>query len=415
MKEGMTGHGQSAQSYRSHVASGLSLIVLLGSLLVPLQAAGAADDRASRERLNELSTQQGRLRQQILAKQKEAQATKKEVQRLEGEVGRLGRDITVTEQRIAGTERQIVDTELAIETKRSEIQVTEETLATQKRYQNEAIRVLYETGDTDPLKLLLSSASLTDVFAQSEYLTSLEERVQFIIDQVTDTKHSLEQRKQELEAKQQELDRLKAQQEAYKVGLAVQQQQKQGLKADARARQASLEEQVTEAKQLVEKVEAEMASLRSLLTRRSGPGVIQARDRGTSAIGFQWPTDYTYVSTYFGGSTPFQPNGGHGGIDLVNIAGTPVYAAADGTVTAVTEMTYNGRYYAYGRYVVIGHNARFSSLSAHLQTFAVAPGDDVKRGDIIGYMGSTGWSTGPHLHFEIWEYDRRTNPLGLLP
>jgi murein DD-endopeptidase MepM/ murein hydrolase activator NlpD len=143
--------------------------------------------------------------------------------------------------------------------------------------------------------------------------------------------------------------------------------------------------------------------------------VTQAKDRGTSSVGFQWPTDYKYISTYFGGSTPFQPGGGHGGLDLANASGTPIYAASDGTVTAEKRMMINGSYYAYGQYIVIGHNARWSTLYGHLQSFAVSEGQEVKRGQVIGYMGSTGWSTGPHLHFEIWDYSSRVNPLSYLP
>jgi murein DD-endopeptidase MepM/ murein hydrolase activator NlpD len=375
----------------------------------------AAEDRNDRDRLNQLTDQQAQLRRQILDKQKQAVAAKKQVQQLANDVSRLERDIQTTERKISDTESAISDTQADIQTKADEIHAAEATLETQKGYQSEAIRVLYETGEDDPVKLMLASTRLSDLVDASEYLTSLEERIALIIDQVTETKQGLEDRRRALEQKEAELARLKAQQEAYKVGLATQQQQKVILKADAKAKQASLEQQIQEAKELVNSVESEMARLRSALTRKGGPGTIQARDRGTSTVGFQWPTDYTYVSTYFGGSTPFQPNGGHGGLDLVNVSGTPIYAAADGTVTAVAEMVTNGHYYAYGRYVVIGHNARFSSLYAHFQSVAVSPGDEVKRGDVIGYMGATGWATGPHLHFEIWESDRRADPLLYLP
>lgn len=388
-------------------------LILLTTLLAG--SATAAEDRSARDRLNQLTDQQSQLRRQILDKQKQAAAAKKQVQQLANDVSRLERDIQTTERKIDDTAAAISDTQADIQTKADEIQTAEATLATQKGYQSEAIRVLYETGEDDPVKLMLASTKLSDLIDAAEYLTSLEERIALIIDQVTETKHGLEDRRHELEQQEAELARLKAQQEAYKVGLATQQQQKVILKADAKAKQTSLEQQVQEAKELVGSVELEMARLRSALTKKGGPGTIQARDRGTSAVGFQWPTDFSYTSTYFGGSTPFQPNGGHGGLDLVNISGTPIYAAADGTVTAVADMMTNGHFYAYGRYIVIGHNARFSSLYAHLQSVAVSPGDEVKRGDVIGYMGTTGWSTGPHLHFEIWESDRRTDPLLYLP
>jgi len=365
--------------------------------------------------LNDLAAQQSQLRKQILDKQKQAEAAKKQVQQLTTEVNRLENDITTTQKKIGQTQEQIETTQSDIELKKDAITKKQQELLKEESFQDEAIRVLYEMGGDDPVALMLQNQSLSDIIDQNQYLTSVEERIQLIIDEVIDTKTTLEGQKADLEGKQAELDRLKAQQEAYKVGLATQQQKKSLMKADQQAKQASLEEQVSEAKQLVGKVESEMAGLRSTLSKGKGPGTIQAKDRGTSTVGFQWPTDYRYISTYYGGSTPFQPSGGHGGLDLVNGAGTPIYAAADGTVTAVAQMMNNGRYYAYGQYIVIGHNARFSSLYAHLQSFAVSAGQEVRRGDVIGYMGSTGWSTGPHLHFEIWEYSSRANPLQYLP
>ena len=100
---------------------------------------------------------------------------------------------------------------------------------------------------------------------------------------------------------------------------------------------------------------------------------------------------------------------------MVNVPGTPVYAASSGTVISVASMTSNGRYYGYGNYIVVGHNAKYSSLYAHLLGFNVSVGDEVKAGDVIGYSGNTGWSTGPHLHFEVWDYGQRRNPLEYLP
>ncbi len=94
----------------------------------------------------------------------------------------------------------------------------------------------------------------------------------------------------------------------------------------------------------------------------------------------------------------------HSGIDYAAPRGTPVRAAQDGVIAAAASSG------GYGKLVEIGHGAGLATRYAHLDGFAVAPGDEVRRGDIIGYVGSTGLSTGPHLHFELLQNGRKIDP-----
>ena len=260
---------------------------------------------------------------------------------------------------------------------------------------------------------MIGSNTLSDLVDHSQYLESLENRIEATIEEISRLKSELEAEKADLESKKKDLSNLQEQQEAYKYGLDSQKNQKNKLMADAKSQKRTLDQQIEEAKKLNTQVEAQINAL-AAASRGSGRTVI-ARDRGTSAVGFMWPMDYKYISQGFGVPWNFNPNVAHTGLDLVNVSGTPIYAAADGTITTVADMVYDGHYYGYGKYIVIGHNARYSSLYGHLIGFAVSVGNEVKKGDIIGYEGSTGWSTGPHLHFEIWENWVRNNPLNYLP
>ncbi|MBX7541661.1 M23 family metallopeptidase [Qipengyuania sphaerica] len=96
---------------------------------------------------------------------------------------------------------------------------------------------------------------------------------------------------------------------------------------------------------------------------------------------------------------------GHKGVDLAAPTGTPIYATADGFVSKAE------RYSSYGNYVAIEHGARIQTRYAHMSRIAVADGSWVKKGDIIGYVGSTGRSTGPHLHYEVRIDGQAVNPV----
>lgn len=123
------------------------------------------------------------------------------------------------------------------------------------------------------------------------------------------------------------------------------------------------------------------------------------------------------ITTYWGGRTPFQLF--HAGLDIAAPEYTPIRAVAAGVVVWA-RMTWPGhRHYSYGLCVVIRHNRRFETLYAHLDDqkygLRVHEGDTVAAGQVIGYEGMTGWTTGPHLHFEIRQDNMQLDPLKLIP
>ncbi|MDY4920134.1 MAG: M23 family metallopeptidase [Phascolarctobacterium sp.] len=122
----------------------------------------------------------------------------------------------------------------------------------------------------------------------------------------------------------------------------------------------------------------------------------------------QWPTDGGEITSYFGGrSNPFGGYGRdwHPGIDIANYYGAPVYAAASGYVQQ------SGWYGGYGRYIRISHDFGVQTAYAHMSSISVSAGSYVRKGQVIGYVGSSGYSTGPHLHFEVIKNGEKMNPL----
>lgn len=131
---------------------------------------------------------------------------------------------------------------------------------------------------------------------------------------------------------------------------------------------------------------------------------------------FVWPTHGAQISQGFGPSPyPFEPAYGgfphfHTGIDMSAPTGTPILAAADGVVVAATSSDVG-----YGNHIIIAHVGQLMTLYGHLQVMLVKPGDSVKQGQMIGLMGSTGNSTGSHLHFEVRDNNNPVDPRPFLP
>ena len=124
-----------------------------------------------------------------------------------------------------------------------------------------------------------------------------------------------------------------------------------------------------------------------------------------------WPLDGGYISSDFGSrSNPFDGYSSdyHPGIDIAENYGAPVYASASGYVQRA------GWYGGYGKYIKISHDYGYATAYGHLSSIEISAGDYVSKGQIIGYVGSTGYSTGPHLHFEVLLYGEQVNPRRLI-
>lgn len=127
-----------------------------------------------------------------------------------------------------------------------------------------------------------------------------------------------------------------------------------------------------------------------------------------AASGFQWPLADFVITTYYGQRGAYQRF--HTGVDLAAPMGTPIYAAKAGQVE-----TAGWSSWGYGLHVIIDHGSGVETLYGHMSRIAVQPGQFVERGQLIGYVGSTGWSTGPHCHFEVRVGGEARNPLAYLP
>ncbi|MCL5795615.1 MAG: peptidoglycan DD-metalloendopeptidase family protein [Patescibacteria group bacterium] len=361
--------------------------------------------------LSDLYQKKNQVSNTITQSQKAADEKKAQAAKIASDLKKVNQDIADTQAKINETQDQINQAEKDLENTQNEINKKENELKEQVANRNEALRVIYENSGKDNFEIVLGANTLSEVVNYNEYIDALEQKIESTIIEITQIRNDLENKKNDLIIKKGKLDEMKSQQQAYKDGLAQTQNQKNSLLSDTKAQQKSYEQEVAEAQKLDKQIQAEISSM--LAAQNSSGRTIIARDRGTSSVGLQWPMDYRTISAYFGEPMPYQLY--HTGIDLTNIAGTPVYSSADGTVT------FAALYGGYGNFIIIGHNARFATAYAHLSAFNVAAGQEVKRGQLIGYSGGipgapgAGNTTGPHLHFEVREYGNPVNPLNYLP
>lgn len=173
------------------------------------------------------------------------------------------------------------------------------------------------------------------------------------------------------------------------------------LIAKQKAALAKAESEREATRKRYEQLRAEQIRLQQLARLRAGLG-------GSIPGELYWPVQGARLSQNVGPRRHpvFGYRSCHTGMDLAAGTGTPIAAAATGIVTAVTTLR------AYGRVIVIAHNGGLSTMYAHLSRFNVSVGQGVAVGDTIGFVGSSGWSTGPHLHFEVHVNGTPFNPLG---
>lgn len=277
--------------------------------------------------------------------------------------------------------KKIAETEQAIAAKQEEMKNREDGL-------NDRLRVMYKNGSVGFIDVLLGSNSI------SEFISNLE-MIQKIYKNDMEVLETLEKEQKELEEIQATLKQQKADLDSKKAELDQNMSELNALKSELEAQEDQLLE---EAEALTEKI----ANL---------------TDPGSDYVGgvFTWPAPAShYLTSYFGWRMHPVYNTWkyHSGIDIAASSGTNVVAAASGTV--ILSVDYGNA--SYGECIVIDHGGGVTTLYGHMirGSRRVSVGDTVSAGQVIGLVGSTGVSTGPHLHFEVRENGVCVDPLGYL-
>lgn len=431
----------------------LLALLLLGGLISSAFAESSSTIKARIEGLKEQEAA-------IAAQQKEIQKQKAEnesdIRDLVSEKNSIDQEIKLTQDSIETKNDLIREYTLLIAEKQNELEDAQtEQDELNARYKTR-IRSMEENGNLTYWSILFKASSFADLLDRVDMINEIAQSDANMIEKIRQSAIEIENARQELAAEKIEMEEAKEALAAEEEELVTQRGEADELMAELMADHDTLvaadkkydsekeallnqiaqqeakykeavaaEEKARREAEAAEKARREAAA-RAAQERQnaasgssssgsssgsSGSSSSGSTSWAVSSYGFQWPSACRQISCEFG--PRYHPITGvysnHSGMDIAASYGSAIYACASGTVTAATYST------AYGYYVTINHGNGFSTLYGHMCRYTVREGQYVTRGQVIGYVGSTGWSTGPHLHLTMYYNGSLVNPKKYLP
>lgn len=361
------------------------IIFLLGAIL-PVYADELEDHQ---RQLQEVGRDITQTRSKIDSVKKHERSIMGEIQTLEKSISANERQLESTVDRIAYLEENIIKLE-------NDIKEAQKELEDKTALLSDRLIALYEQGDISYLEVLLSATDIKDFLTRYDMVNAIVEQDVDLIETIEEQKHDLETKKSDLAVKQNELKQSYSDQIAIKDTLDEQKSKKKDVLSN-------VQQEKNAYLRALEELEQNSRELEVMIRRMQGGSTTQL---GTGT--YTWPTPgYTSITSAYG--MRYHPilkvRKMHTGVDIGAPGGASIVAADSGKVIHCGWMG------GYGQVIVVDHGNNMSTLYAHLSAYAVSNGAEVTKGQTIGRVGSTGWSTGPHLHFEVRINGSYTDPM----
>ena len=383
------------KKWRSVVALILVGLMVLGMLTTIIFSLHAYGDPAVSDMQNELDdiiAKREKLEAELSALKDKKEAALEQKAIIDQQINDLNREAELLDDLVGNLSADLEESQ-------AKLDEAQDMLDTNTKLAKERIRAMYELGGTSYIEIILSSTSLHDFISRVEVVKQMSAYDKKVIDTLKETKDTIERETKAIEEKKTEQETALAKLESNVATLKKKQSQSSSLINTFNEKSEANIKAIEEAERAEEQLQAE---IREALASSSNEDFVGGQ--------FLWPVPgYYTITDKFGYRT--HPITGvykmHTGVDIAGsgIRGKAILAANSGKVLKAGYNT------AYGNYVVIDRGGGYSTLYGHADSLNVKVGQSVSRGDTIGYVGSTGYSTGPHLHFEIIQNGTYLNPL----
>lgn len=390
-------------------------ILLAASALLIFGAAGEARAASAADIEKELKQQEqqyDKIQRQIANNRKKLTETQKKEKNVIQQVENLSQKLTVTQQKVNVTTVNVRKVQNNIGSLNKRIAETEKSIDETKSLLKERFISIYKYGGTAQFNLYLSSQGAQDALSTSYMLGKIAEQDQMLIHKLASEKEQLQKSKEALQQQQSTLEREVASLNKEKNELQYATNERNKLLAKVRkdkalflAEQAELERASKELQATIKRLLAEKRKL----AQAKNPGQKETVYYRGGKLAWPLPVAGKITSSFGTRIHPvFKTKTTHTGIDISAPKGTAINAADAG------EILYTGWLRGYGQVVIVDHGANLTTVYAHMSKIEATEGEKVRRGQLIGRVGSTGVSTGNHLHFETRVNGEAVNPMRYL-
>lgn len=380
----------------------LLVLVLVFSTVISVAESG----------VGELKKKQSNTKQEMNKKQKEIKDLKHLGKDVSSQIEELDKQMDLAAEELETVEKEIDVLNVDIEKTIEELKEAEENIGEKQEVFDSRLRVMYKNGNIGYLEVLLSSENISDFLSRKEMIQSIADHDVDLLEHMREQRQVIEEKNIELKAKRGSQEVAKSKLDDRKQNLDKATRAKEILMADVNKDLKKAEEEHDALTKLANDIESKIVSSQRANTSYAGSGsqTGSAGSSDTASYGgtMTWPVPgYGRISSPYGWRNHpiFHTQKLHTGIDIPAPSGRNVVAGTDGVVT------HSGSLGGYGNTIIIDHGGGISTLYGHNSSLSVGCGARVSKGTVIARIGSTGYSTGPHCHFEVRKNGKHTNPI----